>query len=182
MLRKPASYYQYKRSKDLLKVKKSNDMEGKVIGYKQSDRTPVSNRIQAIMPSLYPSLLFVFIFIVFVIHCFISICYEQSHYYPVVQLPNGNQFIIGTGFNNGNHGYLSLFLSRVCSTDVIFLPTDQKTNCKKYLKIGAVVTFKYQEMTEAGIPRFPSFDRERTDVVSISIILTYSIIPSGCFL
>ncbi|HEX8916091.1 MAG TPA: DNA ligase, partial [Humisphaera sp.] len=30
--------------------------------------------------------------------------------------------------------------------------------------VGAVVTFRYQELTEAGVPRFPSYVRVRTDV------------------
>lgn len=30
--------------------------------------------------------------------------------------------------------------------------------------IGSVITYRYQELTNAGIPRFPSFMRERTDV------------------
>jgi hypothetical protein len=31
-------------------------------------------------------------------------------------------------------------------------------------KIGSIITFKYQELSEAGKPRFPAFLRERSDL------------------
>lgn len=30
--------------------------------------------------------------------------------------------------------------------------------------IGSIITFRYQELTDAGVPRFPAFMRIRTDV------------------
>jgi DNA ligase 1 len=56
----------------------------------------------------------------------------------VAKLPNGKEFEIGTGFTD-----------------------KQRANPPA---IGSNVTFRYQELTEAGIPRFPSFVRERADV------------------
>ena len=55
----------------------------------------------------------------------------------IARLPNGTQFNIGTGFSDR-----------------------QRENPPP---IGATVTFRYQELTEAGVPRFPSFVGERID-------------------
>jgi DNA ligase-1 len=49
----------------------------------------------------------------------------------IVQLPDGTQFSVGTGF------------------------TDAQRN--KPPPIGATITFRYQELTDGGVPRFPSF-------------------------
>jgi hypothetical protein len=53
-------------------------------------------------------------------------------------LPNGNTFTVGTGF------------------------TDAQRN--KPPKIGSVITFRYQELSDAGNPRFPTFQRVREDI------------------
>ena len=60
----------------------------------------------------------------------------------VVALPNGLTFSIGAGFSDVQRQ----------SPPVI----------------GSVVTFQYQELTDHGIPRFPSFLRSRTDVTNIT--------------
>lgn len=57
----------------------------------------------------------------------------------VVQLPNGLTFSVGTGF------------------------TDQERQNPP--PIGSLVTYRYQELTDRGVPRFPSFVRVRSDVV-----------------
>ncbi|CAF0973497.1 unnamed protein product [Adineta steineri] len=54
------------------------------------------------------------------------------------QLPNGKRFDVGSGFN-----------------------MDQR---RKPPKIKSVITFKFQELSNAGIPRFPVFLRMRTDL------------------
>ena len=55
----------------------------------------------------------------------------------VVELPNGLTFSVGTGF------------------------TDAERHNPPPL--GSVVTFRYQELTDRGVPRFPSFVRVRMD-------------------
>lgn len=54
------------------------------------------------------------------------------------KLPNGKRFDVGSGFN-----------------------MDQR---RKPPKKGSVITFKFQELSNAGIPRFPVFLRVRTDL------------------
>ena len=54
-----------------------------------------------------------------------------------VELANGVRFSVGTGFS------------------------DAERRCPP--PIGCVVTFRYQELTDGGVPRFPSFVRARTD-------------------
>jgi DNA ligase-1 len=49
----------------------------------------------------------------------------------LVKLPDGTQFAVGTGFSDKERG----------------APPP----------IGSVITFRYQELTEAGVPRFPSY-------------------------
>ena len=55
----------------------------------------------------------------------------------LVELPNGTQFAVGTGFSDAQRGSPPA--------------------------IGSTITFRYQELTDGGVPRFPSFVRERTD-------------------
>ena len=54
-----------------------------------------------------------------------------------VRMPNGTQFAVGTGF------------------------TDKQREAPP--AVGATITYRYQELTDGGVPRFPSFVRERTD-------------------
>jgi len=55
----------------------------------------------------------------------------------VVELPNGLTFSVGTGFTDA-----------------------QRQNPPP---VGSIVTFCYQELTDRGVPRFPSFLRARSD-------------------
>jgi DNA ligase-1 len=55
-----------------------------------------------------------------------------------VELADGTRFSVGTGFSD-----------------------NERENPPP---IGAVITFRYQELSDRGVPRFPSFVRERTDV------------------
>lgn len=55
----------------------------------------------------------------------------------VVQLPDGTEFSIGTGFSD-----------------------HERENPPN---IGSLVTFRYQELTDGGVPRFPSFMRVAID-------------------
>jgi len=54
-----------------------------------------------------------------------------------VRLPGGKEFSVGTGFSD-----------------------KERANPPP---VGAVITFRYQELSDAGVPRFPSFVRVRTD-------------------
>jgi DNA ligase-1 len=56
----------------------------------------------------------------------------------VVALPNGLTFSVGTGF------------------------TDAQRQSPP--PVGSIVTYRYQELTDRGVPRFPSFVRVRSDV------------------
>jgi len=56
----------------------------------------------------------------------------------LVRLPNGIEFSVGTGFSD----------------------RERETPPA----IGATVTFRYQELSDAGVPRFPSYVGERIDV------------------
>jgi hypothetical protein len=58
----------------------------------------------------------------------------------LVRLPNGIEFSVGTGFS------------------------DRERSAPP--AVGAVVTFRYQELSEAGVPRFPSYVGERIDVAA----------------
>lgn len=96
MLRKPFSSYEYKRSHNLLKVKKFRDGEAVVLGYK-----PGKGKYKGQMGAL------------------------------LVELPNGIRFSIGSGFS------------------------DQER--KNPPQPGTKVRFRYQNLTKAGKPRFPSY-------------------------
>jgi DNA ligase-1 len=58
-----------------------------------------------------------------------------------VELKDGTKFAIGTGFSDR-----------------------ERANPPS---IGSIVTFRYQELTDRGVPRFPSFVRVRTDIDSL---------------
>mgnify|MGYP005817387103 CR=1 FL=1 len=58
----------------------------------------------------------------------------------VVELPNGLTFSVGTGFTD-----------------------DQRRNPPP---VGSTITFRYQELTDRGVPRFPSFVRVCSDAAS----------------
>jgi DNA ligase-1 len=55
----------------------------------------------------------------------------------VVVLPNGQTFSVGTGFTDS-----------------------QRQNPPP---AGSIITVRYQELTDRGVPRFPSFVRVRSD-------------------
>jgi DNA ligase-1 len=55
----------------------------------------------------------------------------------LVSLPNGTTFSVGTGFTDAQRENPPL--------------------------VGSVITFRYQELSDRGVPRFPSFVRVRTD-------------------
>jgi DNA ligase-1 len=55
-----------------------------------------------------------------------------------VKLPNGTEFSIGTGFSDKER--------------------------ESPPPIGATVVFRYQELSDGGVPRFPSFHAVREDV------------------
>ncbi len=59
----------------------------------------------------------------------------------LVQMPNGIRFNVGTGFSDSQR--------------------------EAPPPVGSVVSFKFQELTDRGVPRFPSFLRVRRDVTSL---------------
>ncbi len=59
----------------------------------------------------------------------------------LVQLANGLRFNVGTGF------------------------TDRQRETPP--EVGSVICVRYQELTDRGVPRFPSFVRVRRDVTSL---------------
>ncbi len=62
----------------------------------------------------------------------------------VVELSNGVRFSVGTGFSDAER--------------------------RSPPPIGSLITFRYQELTDRGVPRFPSFVRIRNDLNPISIL------------
>ena len=56
----------------------------------------------------------------------------------MVELPDGTKFSVGTGFSDAERGSPP--------------------------PVGSIVTFRYQELSEAGVPRFPSYVGMRDDV------------------
>ena len=56
----------------------------------------------------------------------------------LVQLPDGTDFAVGTGFSDAER--------------------------EKPPPVGSVISFRYQELTDAGVPRFPSYVGVRHDV------------------
>lgn len=58
----------------------------------------------------------------------------------LVALANGTQFCVGTGFSDAQR--------------------------ERPPVIGSTITFRYQELTDGGVPRFPSFVRERREVLA----------------
>ena len=56
----------------------------------------------------------------------------------ICELPGGTRFNVGTGFSDAER--------------------------EKPPKIGSVITFRYQELSDDGVPRFPSYVGERIDV------------------
>lgn len=56
-----------------------------------------------------------------------------------VELPDGTTFSVGTGFSDAQR--------------------------EKPPAIGSIITFRYQELSDRGVPRFPSFIRVRQDAV-----------------
>jgi len=56
----------------------------------------------------------------------------------IVELPNGTRFNVGTGLSDAER--------------------------EAPPKLGAVITFRYQELSDDGVPRFPSYVGERIDV------------------
>lgn len=59
-----------------------------------------------------------------------------------VELADGTRFSVGTGFSDYQREHPPA--------------------------IGSIITFRYQELSDAGVPRFPSFVRLRTDVDSLT--------------
>jgi DNA ligase-1 len=55
----------------------------------------------------------------------------------LVELPDGTRFSVGTGFSDAQRGNAP--------------------------PVGSTITFRYQELTNGGVPRFPSFVRVRSD-------------------
>lgn len=61
----------------------------------------------------------------------------------VVQMEDGTEFSVGTGFSDAQRGSPP--------------------------PIGSVITFRYQEFSDAGVPRFPSFVRVRKRAATVTV-------------
>jgi DNA ligase-1 len=96
MLRQPGSLYETGRSPTLLKVKRFQEAEARVVGYEQG-----SGRHKGRLGAL------------------------------LVETANGTCFAVGTGLTDA-----------------------QRDNPPP---VGSTITFRYQELTDRGVPRFPSF-------------------------
>lgn len=103
MLRQPQSHYEGKRSKTLLKVKRTYDAEAEVIGHHEG-RGRNNGRLGAM-------------------RC---------------RMACGKEFKLGTGLTDADR--------------------DNPP------PIGAIVTYSFNELTRAGVPRFPRYVRVRRDV------------------
>jgi DNA ligase-1 len=103
MLRQPESLYEPRRSSTLLKVKKFQDAEARVL-----EHQPGAGRHKGRLGAL------------------------------LVELPDGTHFAVGTGL------------------------TDAERESPP--AIGSVITFKFQELSDAGVPRFPTYVGVRAEV------------------
>jgi DNA ligase-1 len=103
MLREPGSRYAAGRSSTLLKIKRFQDAEARVV-----EHLPGAGRHKGRLGALS------------------------------VELPDGTQFSVGTGFSDVQR--------------------------QDPPPIGSLITFRYQELSDRGVPRFPSFVRVRRDV------------------
>ncbi len=61
----------------------------------------------------------------------------------LVQLPNGIRFNVGTGFSDAQR--------------------------EAPPPIGSIINVRFQELTDRGVPRFPSFVRARRDMASLFV-------------
>lgn len=102
MLRQPGSRYEAGRSATLLKVKRFQDAEARVMGH-QPGRGRHKGRLGALL----------------------------------VALPDGTEFAVGTGFSDAER--------------------------ENPPPVGSTITFRYQELSDGCVPRFPSFVRVRTE-------------------
>ncbi len=75
------------------------------------------------------------------------------------------EYLPGTGKHKGKMGALSVELSNGIKFAIGTGFTDKERANPP--PIGSIVTFRYQELTDAGVPRFPSFVRARIDVDSL---------------
>lgn len=103
MMRRPGSRYEIGRSSTLLKVKRFQDGEAKVLKHEAG-----AGRHKGRMGALF------------------------------VELSDGTRFSVGTGFSDAER--------------------------ENPPAVGSVIAFRYQELSEAGVPRFPSYIGVRSDV------------------
>src|SRR5207244_1783619 len=71
----------------------------------------------------------------------------------LVELPDGTKFAVGTGFSDAERGQAPA--------------------------VGSTITFRYQELTDRGVPRFPSYDGLRSDTDGPSVLLPATARPAG---
>ncbi|MCP4136437.1 MAG: DNA ligase [bacterium] len=72
------------------------------------------------------------------------------------------EHVKGKGKHKGSMGALKVVAKGGVEFSVGTGFTDEER--KNPPPIGALITYRYQELTDGGVPRFPSFLRERTDV------------------
>jgi DNA ligase-1 len=103
MLRQPNSRYAVGRSLTLLKVKRFQDAEARVLGH-EGGKGRHKGRLGALL----------------------------------VEMANGIRFAVGTGFSDAER--------------------------EQPPAVGTLITFRYQELSDGGVPRFPSYVGIRKDV------------------
>lgn len=134
ILRKPGSFYKFGRSTlreaTMLKLKPSNDMEAKVVGFEEL----LHNENEATIDNLGHTVRS---------HENIGKFGGDTLGSLVCTLPDGITFKIGTGFDAATRH--SIWAAR-----------------DNYLH--KLVTFKYQELSKYGVPRFPVFKGFRNDI------------------
>jgi DNA ligase 1 len=118
MLRQPQSRYAVGRSMTLLKVKRFQDAEARVVGY-EAGKGRHKGRLGALL----------------------------------VEMANGIRFAVGTGFSDSERGQPPA--------------------------VGNLITFRYQELSDAGVPRFPSYVGIRTEVQAVTIVKKKEIVVAA---
>jgi DNA ligase-1 len=141
MLRSPVSLWNPYRSWDLLKFKVVRDMEGTVMGYKWADKTDIGRSISGQQTDKLLGLMG-------------SVR---------LKLENGKEFDLGCGFTNEER---QMFDTAVNMQTRVY--TDPGGTVQAHIENplfprGTKLTFKYRELTDAGLPKEARFWRRRID-------------------
>lgn len=138
MLRKPRSFWEPKRSSTLLKVKPFKDSEARVVGYVWGRRTELGSKLLGLMGALIV---------------------EWAS-------PNGLVRFELSGFTDAERDMI------VCSNGASIDPLEGQKNAgqrvsdawrSRHFEIGSLVTFRYRELSDSGVPKEARYWRLHTD-------------------